>query len=138
MPKLNPYLQFEGDAREAMTFYRDVFGGELTISTFGDFGADQHDGAALPADGVMHGQLETAHGMTLMGSDLPPGQSAATPNGHLCLSGDEAALLTGWFEALSEGGHVDVPLERQVWGDLYGQVKDRFGVNWMFNVGSQG
>ena len=133
MATLNPYLLFPGNAREAMTFYADVFGGELSVMTFGDVGA-QHDDGTAPADGVMHAQLETPDGFTLMASDPPPDAQEATPNGHISLSGDEVDTLTGWFERLAEGGHVDVPLEKQMWGDHFGQVKDRFGVNWLVNI----
>ena len=136
MAILNPYLNFEGDAREAIEFYRDVFGGELTLNTFGEYGMT--DGGA-PPDGVMHAQLSTDQGFTLMASDNPPGMSEGqTPNGHLSLSGDESDLLHGYFDKLAEGGHIDVPLEKAPWGDEFGQVKDRFGVNWLVNIaGSQ-
>lgn len=139
MIDLTPYLLFDGDARAAMTFYRDVFGGELDIVTFDHYGLpdSSEEGSGVPPDGVMHARLVTDAGLRLMGSDLPPGETGSTPNGHLCISGDEVETVTGWFEALAEGGNVDVPLERQVWGDHYGQVKDRFGVNWMFNVADQ-
>ena len=67
--RLNPYISFDGDARQAMEFYKGVFGGDLTLNTFGEFGApDSPD-----ADKVMHSQLETASGFTLMGSDTPAG-----------------------------------------------------------------
>ena len=66
---LNPYLNFPGTTREAMTFYQSVLGGELQISTFGDFGAQGPE-----ANGVMHSHLETEAGMTFMASDMPPGQ----------------------------------------------------------------
>jgi PhnB protein len=134
MAKLNPYLNFDGNAREAIEFYQSVFGGELNIMTFGDMGAGDHEGTPIPADGVMHAQLETTEGFTLMASDNPPGMSGVTPNGHISLSGDEVETLTGYFEALGSSGKVDVPLEKQVWGDHFGQVKDQFGVNWLVNI----
>jgi len=137
MALLNPYLTFAGNAREAMEFYRDVFGGELNLMTFGDMGATEHDGTPIPGDGVMHAQLTTDHGFTLMASDPPPGQSGVTPNGHISLSGDESELLRGYFDRLAEGGTVDVPLEKAPWGDEFGQVKDRFGVNWLVNIAGQ-
>jgi PhnB protein len=133
MAKLNPYLQFDGDARAAMEFYRDVFGGELTMNTFGEFGMQDGEHGAS-ADGIMHAQLTTDLDFTLMASDLPPGMPAGTPNGHISLSGDEADALNGYFEKLADGGTVDVPLEKQVWGDHFGQVKDRYGVNWLVNI----
>jgi PhnB protein len=136
MALLNPYLTFTGNAREAIEFYKDVFGGELNIMTFGDMGAGEHEGSPIPADGVMHAQLTTDQGFTLMASDPPPGDSETTPNGHISLSGDsgDGDLLRGYFDRLAEGGHVDVPLEKAPWGDEFGQVKDRFGVNWLVNI----
>ena len=134
MALLNPYLTFDGNARDAIEFYKDVFGGELNIMTFGDMGATEHEGVALDTNGVMHGQLETTEGFTLMASDNPPGVTGVTPNGHISLSGDEGELLHGYFDKLSDGGTVDVPLEKAPWGDEFGQVKDKFGVNWMVNI----
>src|SRR4051794_4728528 len=120
MAILNPYLSFDGNAREAMEFYKDVLGGELNVMTFGDMGAGEHDGNQLPLDGVMHAQLTTDQGFTLMASDHAGG-GEVTPNGHLSLSGDEGDLLRGYFDKLGEGGTIDVPLAKQVWGDEFGQ-----------------
>ena len=89
MATLNPYLQFVGNAREAATFYQEVFGGELNVMTFGDMGG----GPGVPDDGVMHAQLETLDGFTLMLSDRPPGMTEVTANGHVSLSGDEVEKL---------------------------------------------
>jgi len=127
--QLNPYLQFDGTTREAMEFYHGVFGGELTVNTFGDFGAPDPS----LADRIMHAQLTSAGGYTLMASDLAPGMTEAPGNGTVSLSGDDVALRDH-FAALAEGGTVTVPLEKQMWGDEFGQVTDRFGVNWMVNV----
>jgi PhnB protein len=139
MAILNPYLNFDGNTREAIEFYQGVFGGELNIMTFGDMGATEHEGQALDVNGVMHGQLTTPEGFTLMASDNPPGVTGQTPNGHLSLSGDESDLLHGYWDKLVDGGTVDVPLEKAPWGDEFGQVKDKFGVNWLVNIaGSQG
>lgn len=128
---LNPYLSFDGNAREAMAHYRDVFGGELTISTFGDFGQ-----AGSPiAEQIMHAMLKTPAGFTLMGSDTPPGMPF-TPGStiSISLSGDDEAELRGYWDALSDGGTVTVPMERQMWGDLFGQCIDRFGIAWLVNI----
>lgn len=130
--RLNPYISFDGNGREALEFYRSVFGGELTISTFGDFGGDPSI-----ADKVMHGQLDTPAGYTLMGSDVAPGMPAFTRGDGMTisLSGDDEELGR-YFEKLADGGQVTMALEKQAWGDLYGQVIDRFGVSWMVNVTS--
>ena len=134
MAILNPYLHFTGEAREAGEFYQQAFGGELTVMTFADGGMTEHEGQPIPPDLVMHSQLTTDEGFTLMVSDAPPGMSDMTPNGHLSLSGDEDALLRGYWDKLAEGGTIDVPLEVAPWGDAFGQVKDKFGVNWMVNI----
>ena len=129
--KLNPYLAFEGNARDAIETYRDVFGGELSVNTFGDFGQ------APPGfeDKIMHSQLETSAGFTLMASDTPPGMTHNPgTNITISLSGDDAADLEGWFSGLAEGGTVNLPLEKQMWGDHFGQLTDRFGISWLVNI----
>ena len=130
--RLNPYLSFDGNARDAMETYKGVFGGELTVSTFGDMG--QTDEALK--DKVMHSQLETPAGFTLMASDTPPGASEFKPgnNFSVSLSGDDDAELRGYFDGLAEGGNVTLALEKQVWGDVFGMVADRFGTLWMVNI----
>ncbi len=128
--RLNPYLHFSGTAREAMEFYRSVLGGQLDVMTFGDAGG----GDQYPDDGVMHAFLRTADGLELMASDGHDPDAAGPDRVSLSLSGDDAPTLTRWFEALTEGGKVDVPLEQQVWGDTFGQVTDRYGVRWLVNI----
>jgi PhnB protein len=133
--RLNPYLAFPGTTREAMTFYQRVFGGHLDISTFGEFG----DPAAPGADGVMHAQLETPAGFTLMASDTPPGQDVDTSQSGgmtVSISGDDEAIR-GYWEALADGGRVTMPFEKQMWGDEFGMLTDRFGVPWMVNLTGQ-
>jgi PhnB protein len=133
MPILNPYLSFDGNAREAMEFYQSVFGGELNLMTFGDMGMTEHDGTPIDGSGVMHAQLSGAQGFTLMASDHAGG-GQVSPNGNVSLSGDESEELHGYFDRLADGGSVDVPLEKAPWGDEFGQVKDRFGINWLVNI----
>ncbi|MGW0865243.1 VOC family protein [Streptomyces sp. NPDC002611] len=130
--RLNPYLTFNGEARQAMEFYKEVFGGSLTLNSYGDFG--QAD--APNADKIMHGMLETTSGFTLMGADNPPGLESAPGNPFsVSLSGDDDAELRGYWEKLSENGSVSVPLEKQMWGDEFGMCTDRFGTPWMVNIG---
>ena len=127
---LNPYIGFDGNARQAMEFYKDVFGGELNVSTFGEFG-----GEAPNPDGVMHAQLETDRGFTLMASDTPPGMDYNPgTNLSISLSGDEETTLRGYWDGLSAGGQVNLPLEKQMWGDEFGMCVDRFGTPWMVNI----
>ena len=128
---LNPYIQFQDTARQAMEFYQEVFGGDLTVSTFGEYGDPSQPGA----DGVMHANLTTPDGYTLMGADTPPGMDYSPgTNIAISLSGDDADKLRGHFARLAEGGSVSVPLEKQMWGDEFGMCTDRFGIGWMVNI----
>jgi PhnB protein len=129
--RLNPYVNFAGDARAAMEFYADVFGGTLTLSTYGELGSPD----APEAGKIMHGMLETSSGFTLMGADSPPGTELHRGDDvSLSLSGDDTDELRGYWERLSDGGTVAVPLEKQMWGDEFGMCVDRFGVRWMVNI----
>ncbi|MFP5072276.1 VOC family protein [Pseudonocardia nantongensis] len=131
--QLNPYLHFDSSAREAMEFYRSVLGGELQIMTFGDMGAE---GPVPPPEGVMHAYLETADGVALMASDGDPERpiGSAAAGVSISISGDDEDRLAAMFTGLGEGGTVDVPFEKQMWGDLFGQLTDRFGVRWLVNA----
>ncbi|GAB2567964.1 VOC family protein [Microlunatus antarcticus] len=130
--RLNPYLNFRGQAREALDFYASVFGGDVAVSTFGEFG-DPPPGSQ--ATDVMHGQLETSMGFTLMVSDVPSSMELTVgDNITVSLSGDDVDALHGYWERLSADGTVVFPLERQMWGDEFGQCKDRFGVPWLVNI----
>ena len=132
--RLNPYISFDNGARQAMEYYRDVFGGNLTLNTFGEFGqADSPD-----ADKIMHSQLETDTGFTLMASDTPAGmQRNPGDTITISLSGDDADTLRGYWQKLSDGGTVTMPLEKQMWGDEFGMCTDKFGIPWMVNVTQQ-
>lgn len=129
---LNPYLHFEGDAADALAFYADVLGGTASSMTFGDMGMEGEH-----AKDLMHGQLETDAGITLMVSDFPPGSDDVRRTGNdvtIALSGDDADTLRGWWARLSDGGTVHTPLEKQMWGDEFGACSDRFGVGWLVNI----
>ncbi|HLL65402.1 MAG TPA: VOC family protein [Micromonosporaceae bacterium] len=129
--RLNPYLSFTDNAQQAMEFYQSVFGGNLTLSTFGEYGAPD----AAIADKIMHAQLETDSGLALMGADTPPGmEHNPGTNVSISLSGDDADELRGYWAKLSDGGAVSVPLEKQMWGDEFGACVDRFGISWMVNI----
>lgn len=129
---LCPYLNFRGDAREAMEFYRSVLGGELSVSTFRDFGiTDWPD----QLDKVMHSRLITEHGLVLMGSDVPETMEVVFGDSiSVLLGGEDEAGLTSWYEGLSQGATISQPLGKAPWGDSFGQLTDRFGVKWLFNI----
>ncbi|WP_375493045.1 VOC family protein [uncultured Jatrophihabitans sp.] len=128
---LNPYLNFRGQAREAMDFYRSVFGGEVTRMTFTEGGMPVGDDEQ---NNVMHSQLDV-DGLTLMCADLPssiPGEYAS--NGTISLSGDDETTLRGYWDKLADGATVGQPLEKAPWGDTFGMLTDRFGVSWLMNI----
>jgi PhnB protein len=127
--RLNPYIGFKDDARQAMEFYQGVFGGDLDINTFGEFGDPDN------ADLVMHAMLETPAGFTLMASDTPPGMEYQSGSAiSVSLSGDDENELRGYWDKLSDGGQVTMPLEKQMWGDVFGMVSDKYGIAWMVNI----
>ncbi len=130
--RLNPYITFPGNAREAMAFYESVFGGTLLVSTFSEFGGAPE---GLTGDHVMHANLHTEADFTLMASDAPLAHAqTAQSNITVSLSGDDPELLRGYWEALSTGGAVSAPLEKHPWGDEFGMCTDRFGIAWMVNI----
>jgi PhnB protein len=134
--QLNPYLNFNGNARQALEFYQSVFGGDLNVNTFGQLGGME----GADADKIMHGQLETGAGYTIMAADVPGHMDYQPIAGtSVSLSGDDGDALRGYWGKLTAGGTVTVPLEKQMWGDEFGMVTDQFGVPWMVNISqSQG
>jgi PhnB protein len=133
--KLNPYIHFKSNAREAMEFYKSVFGGKLVMNTFKDFNASQD-----PSEDnkIMHAQLDADNGITLMGADTPnrmeyrPGATIT-----ISLSGDNKEELSAYFQKLAAGGTIDEPLVQSPWGDTFGMLTDKFGIEWMVNIAGQ-
>ena len=129
--RLNPYISFDGNAREAMEFYKGVFGGTLSVNTFGEFGNPDPAGA----DKIMHAMLEADGGLVLMAADtMPETEHNPGNNISISLSGDDGDTLRGYWEQLSGAGTVSVPLEKQMWGDEFGMCADQFGITWMVNI----
>jgi PhnB protein len=129
--RLNPYLNFNGNARQAMEFYASVFGGDLTLNTFAQYGA----AGGSDADRIMHSLLETDAGYTIMAADVTSDMEYHPIAGcSVSLSGDDAEALRGYFTKLAAGGTTTVPLQKQVWGDEFGMCTDGFGVSWLVNV----
>ncbi len=130
--RLNPYISFKGDARSAMEFYTSVFGGTLTLNTFKDSGMPV---AENEGDQIMHAMLEAPNNFFVMASDTPshmehkPGSSIS-----ISLSGDNHDELSGYWEKLTEGGTINQPLVQAPWGDTFGMLTDKFGINWMVNI----
>jgi PhnB protein len=133
--RLNPYLNFLDNAREAMTFYQSIFGGELDVSTFGDFQASEDPSEQ---DKTMHSQLETPDGFVLMAADTPATMEFRGQAGvAVSLSGDDEPKLRGYWERLSEDGTVVMPFEQAPWGATFGMCVDRFGTSWLVNAGPE-
>ncbi|TQJ59553.1 PhnB protein [Arthrobacter sp. SLBN-83] len=120
------YVSFPGTAREALGFYAEVFGGELSLHTNADFG--RTDGEP---DAIAHGELRGA--VALAGSDTPPGGKSVRLEGVMLslLGTADADVLHEWFNKLSSGGRVVDPLAAKPWGASDGQVIDRFGLHWL-------
>ena len=129
--KLNPYLNFKTDTRAAMEFYQSVFGGKLDLTTFKDGGMPSGpENEHL----IMHAHLESGP-VTLMASDTPPSmQLTPGTNVSLSLSGDDERTLRGYWDKLSAGGKVAMPLEKAPWGDTFGMCTDKFGLQWLVNI----
>src|SRR5690242_20549407 len=124
--KLNPYLGFRNKARAAMQFYQTVFGGKLNIGTFKEFHASQDP---TEDEKIMHAELVTDNGLTLMASDTPKSMPYRRgTNFSISLSGDNEGELRGYFEKLAAGGRITMPLEKAPWGDTFGMCTDKFGV----------
>ena len=128
--KATAYVGFRGNAREALTFYQNVFGGEVQII----------DWPESDNNLVMHGHLTTTAGWDLMCSDNPElgEEDSAAQRMNMVVWGNDVETMTAQFNALSEGGDVHMPLKEQQWGDMFGGLKDKFGVDWGFNVETNG
>lgn len=143
------HLNFRGDARAALEFYRSVFGGELMVATYADFGAPKD---TLDADKVVFGQVAAENGFRVMAYDVPAAGQSGTPiepstrreNGmtitqepfFISLRGDSDSVdeVTGYWEKLSEGASVVEPLASSDWAPLFGMLTDRFGITWVVDV----
>lgn len=133
--KLNPYLGFKDNTRDAMEFYKTIFGGTLELHTFDEYGSSEDPSEDKK---IMHSMLETEDGMLIMGADTPVNMEYQTKsNISVSLSGDNEAELRGYFEKLSTGGMITMPLEKAPWGDSFGMCVDKFGISWMVNITAQ-
>jgi PhnB protein len=139
MAAANPYLNFGGNCREAFDFYKSVFGGEFAnVTTFSDMPSDPStpEAGGVDPDAIAHISLPLGDS-TLMGSDVPSGMGTVTQGNstYICLTPDSVEDAERQFAALSEGGEVEMPFGKQVWGDYFGSCADRFGIRWMVDIG---
>lgn len=132
---LEPYIFFKGNAKEAMEFYKSVFGGELETSSYADMPADTPGMEGIEKDWLMHSKLEGGD-VKLMASDT----AKASPEAKkvsLSLGGTNEEYMRKLFDALSAGGKIFMPLRKESWGDIFGSFTDKFGIEWMMNIGTK-
>lgn len=130
--RLNPYLNFRDNTRQAMEFYHSIFGGKLDINTFAEFHASEDP---AEADKIMHAMLTADNGIIFMASDTPNGmQYNPGTNISMSLSGDNETELRGYWEKLLDGATITMPLDQAPWGDTFGMLTDKFGIQWMVNI----
>ena len=130
--QLNPYLNFKDQARPAMEFYQSIFGGQLDQNTYAEFHASEDP---AEAGKIMHSQLKADNGIIFMAADTPNSMEYKPgTNISMSLSGDNQTELTDYFNKLSAGGTIIMPLEKAPWGDFFGQCIDKFGISWMVNI----
>ncbi|HVI60624.1 MAG TPA: VOC family protein [Candidatus Saccharimonadales bacterium] len=127
---LDVYLFFKGQCKEAMEFYKDIFGGELTMQTYADAPGMSDD--ASKKDWVMHARLEGGD-IKLMASDTDKASPQAAKV-DLTLGGTDEARLREIFGKLSKDGKVNSPLKKEFWGDTFGSLTDKYNINWMMNI----
>jgi PhnB protein len=130
--RLNPYLNFKSNARQAMEFYKSVFGGDLRLTTFKEYHASQ-----TPDEDnlIMHAELNAGEGLLFMASDTPARMEFRPgTNMSMSLTGENEAELRTYFQKLSAGGKVTMPLEKAMWGDMFGMCMDKFGIAWMISI----
>ena len=130
---LNAYLMFNGNCREAINFYQTVFGGTVNVMTFGQTDPNASD---FIRDRIMHSDLMGGDA-EFMACDTPVEGALSSGNINLALSGNDEERLTKMFEALSVGGTITVPLAKQMWGDVFGAIQDKFGIEWMVNISAK-
>ena len=132
---LNPYISFKDNARTAMEFYKTVFGGKLTMSTFKEYHASQDP---KEDDLIMHAELRADNGIVFMASDTPARMEYHPGNNiSMSISEDDEAEIKDYFQKLSAGGTVTMPLEKAIWGDSFGMCTDKFGINWLVNIAAK-
>ena|SRR6478609_7153620 len=131
MAQVGPYLTFNGNCREAMNFYKEVFGGELMMQTFGEAPMDAPGDAK---DRIMHANLRNGD-FLLMASDGMPGQAPIVGNNvTLSVNCNSKEEQENYFNKLAAGGNITMPLADTFWGAYFGMLTDKFGMNWMFNT----
>jgi PhnB protein len=132
MALLNPYLNFNGQCREALTFYKECFDGELTLQKI----SESAMAATMPSEKgahILHGTLTKDGAMLLMGSDMIGNHLRSGNSIALCLNCTSDKEINSLFNGLSAGGQVKAAPHQSFWGATYAEVTDKFGISWMLN-----
>jgi len=144
MARVSTYLNFPRSTETAFLFYRSVFQTEFQgpIARFAEMPPDPNQPPVADADKdlVMHVELPILGGHVLMGTDAPESMGfTVTPgnNVYIMLEPDTRSETDRLFEALADGGEIEMPLQEMFWGDYFGSLADRFGIRWMFNCASK-
>lgn len=137
MAQINSYLTFAGNCRQAMTFYKDCLGGELSLQTIGESPL----AGAMPAemkDCILHGTL-TRGGLVLMASDMVADEGLSVGNAvSLMLNCDSEEEIKTCYVRLADGGVANHPLETSFWGALFGDLTDKYGNHWLLHYDKTG
>ena len=135
MAKINPYIHFNGNAEEAFTFYRSVFGGDFTVlARFKDFAGPENPVPDNESEYVMHIALPVSNNNILMASDVPSALGKVNENENrskIIISADSKSEADNLFNGLSAGGNVEVPISDSPWGTYFGMLRDKYGIEWM-------
>lgn len=134
MAEINPHINFNGNAEEAFTFYKSVFGGEFTqIIRFKDLASEEFPVAENEAHKIMHIVLPIGNGF-LMANDVPESMGRTNENEHrskIVISAESKEEADNLFNGLSAGGHIEVPIADSPWGSYFGMFRDKYGIEWM-------
>jgi PhnB protein len=133
--ELAPYIFFRGNCREAMEFYKNIFGGELSLMEYKNMSDDTPGKAEL--EGKLMNASLSGGVIVIRGADTLKASDVAKKV-SLCLTGSDEAKLRKIFEGLSDGAQVTAPLNKEFWGDIFGTLTDKFGVDWMVDITPQG
>jgi len=133
MARLNPYLNFDNNCREAMNFYKECLGGELFLQTVSELPAMAAQMPPQMKDSILHSSL-TSGDIIIMASDLSREKRIEGNTVHLCINCNSEIELNSFFSKLSAGGKVTEPIADMPWGAKYGALTDKYGKHWIFNL----
>ena len=131
MARVEPYLYFTGNCRQAMEFYKDVFGGDLSITLYGDVKEDQRPDD-MPGDQVLHAYLKN-DSFVIMASDVAQREYNLGNNVQVNVSCESEEEISGFFDKLSQSGKIDQKIHDTFWGAKFGKLTDQFDIPWLLN-----